>query len=121
MTARRCWNALAFFNWCSPIAAAMCLQSLRWNSQCKQARLCRRDQHFVAEACIHRRLISGELLSIVARAVAVAEHRVRMSFEILREHEEIAAQFAAMFAAPDFPSGPPAAVDLAPLPQKGGS
>ncbi|MFO0870523.1 MAG: hypothetical protein U0935_16470 [Pirellulales bacterium] len=103
------------------IADAICLQAVRFNARLKHARLSCADGKLVAEACLHRDLISGELLADVVRAVAVVEHRVRMSFGIVREHEEIAAQFAALFAAPDLPSGPPAAVDLSPWPQKGGT
>jgi len=87
------------------VTEAIWLQALRSNSRLKHSRLVLVDGRLMAEACLHRELISGQAIVAAARAVAVAEHRVRMSLGILREHEEIAAPFAAMFAVHDVPPG----------------
>lgn len=87
------------------VAEAICWQALCENSRLKHARLACVDGKLVAEVCLSREVLSGDTLVAAARAVAVAEHRVRMSLGVLREHEEIATAFVALFAARDVPPG----------------
>ncbi len=102
------------------IVEAIHLLALRLNGHIKHARLACVDGKLVAEACLHRDQLGGPLLAELARAVAVAAHRVRTSFGILREHEEIANLFATMFSPTDFLAGECAAPDLPHSPRKGG-
>lgn len=84
-----------------PLPAVAYAQALRFNAQLKHARLACSGEELLAEVCIHELFIDGKALATAARAVALAEDRVRTPLVILRADGKVASVYSEMFGSSD--------------------